>query len=321
MIEVRGLTKRFGEFTAVDNVSFTVGEGETFALLGPNGSGKTTTLKCLVGLSARDAGSITINGLDISRDARAARRALSYLPQRVAFHESLTAREVLEFYCRLRKLPRECIDRVLDKSAFNFNGFADKLVGEFSGGMLQRLGVAVAFLPGAPVLVLDEPTISLDPEGALRFRRSLAALKEAGRTIIFASHVLADVEILADRVGVLVGGRMVAVESIDTLRRHLLARSRLRVVLPAPEQRLVRVALEAGATQAELVGNDLLVASRPEQRLSILRAVEDAGAQVLRFSTQEPALEEIYLRYVHEKDPAGGPADGHGVPHRSAEAG
>jgi ABC-type multidrug transport system ATPase subunit len=113
MIEVKHLTKSFGPFTAVNDVRFRVNDGETFALLGPNGSGKTTTLKCLVGLSVPTAGEVKINGLDSRRSAREARRLLSFLPQRLSFHESLTAREVMEFYCRLRKLPARRIDDLL----------------------------------------------------------------------------------------------------------------------------------------------------------------------------------------------------------------
>src|SRR5262245_45045004 len=194
MIRVEHLTKSFGDFTAVDDVSFEINEGESFALLGPNGSGKTTTLKCLVGLITPTAGRVTVCGADIRQNPREAKRLMSYLPQRVSFHDSLTAREVLKFYCELRKIPASRIDETLHGSRFNFNGFTDKPVGKFSGGMIQRLGLAVACLPDAPILVLDEPTVSLDPEGAIRFREFLVTLKRDGKTIVFSSHVLADVE-------------------------------------------------------------------------------------------------------------------------------
>ena len=123
MIEVKHLTKSFGRFTAVNDVSFQVNDGETFALLGPNGSGKTTTLKCMVGLSAPTKGEIAINGFDLRHGAREAKRLISFLPQRLSFHENLTAREVMKFYCDLRKLPSKRIDDVLNNSHFDFNGF------------------------------------------------------------------------------------------------------------------------------------------------------------------------------------------------------
>ena len=221
MISVRELKKSFGAFTAVDAVSFEVRGGETFALLGPNGSGKSTILKSIAGLIKPTAGEITIDGVDSRKDPQAARRALSYLPQRVGFHDRLTAREVLEFYCRLRKLPDSRIEDVVHGSEFNFNGFSDKRVSELSGGMRQKLGLAVACLADAPVLLLDEPTVSLDPAGAIAFRKFLQTLKENGKTIVFTSHVLADVEMLADRVAVLVEGKLTALVTIEELRMRI----------------------------------------------------------------------------------------------------
>lgn len=220
MIEINNLSKRFGTFTAVDGVSFTVRENETFALLGPNGSGKSTILKCLAGLTNPTSGDILIGGVNPAIKPREGRQYLSYLPQRVSFHDCLTAREVLEFYCRLRRLPTTRVEKVLHESEFDFNGFCEKRVGELSGGMLQKLGLAVACLPEAPVLMLDEPTVGLDPAGAIAFRRFLKGLKARGNTIIFTSHVLADVEALADRIAIMVGGKLVALESINELRRR-----------------------------------------------------------------------------------------------------
>ena len=194
MIEVRGLEKRFGSVTALDGISFGVDPGETFALLGPNGSGKTTTLKCLAGLVIPSMGQIRINGIDLSSKPVACRAAIGYLPQRVAFPEQVTAREVLDFYRRLRNLPLGRVEAALERCAFG--DAADRLVSEFSGGMIQRLGIAVAILADAPILLLDEPTASLDPEGAAGFRAFLASVKELGKTIVFSSHVLSDVNLL-----------------------------------------------------------------------------------------------------------------------------
>jgi ABC-type multidrug transport system ATPase subunit len=309
MLEVRNLTKRFGAFTAVDDISFQVNPGETFALLGPNGSGKTTTLKCGVGLVAPTSGQVLINGTDVERGGRELRSLFSYLPQRVAFSENLTAREILQFYCRLRKLPSDRVSIALKRA--NFNGFADKPVGQFSGGMTQRLGIAVAFLPEAPLLMLDEPTISLDPQGALELKELLLSLKGEGRTIVFSSHVLADVDQLADRVAIVVQGRLVAVESVDALRRERARRSRLHLTLANPQQQFAAAALAAGSTEASLDGCILVVRSKPEDRLAVMRAVERVGAIVEHFATEEPSLEEIYLRYVNEKN-SPDPAAAHG---------
>lgn len=302
MIEVNHLTKRYGSFTAVDDVSFKVEEGETFALLGPNGSGKTTTLKCLTGLSVPTAGEIKIKGLDLWRNAREAKQMISFLPQRLSFYENLTAREVMRFYCDLRKLPAGRIDDVMHNAHFDFNGFSHKPVGELSGGMIQRLGLAVACLPDSPILLLDEPTVSLDPEGAIRFREFLALLKAQGKTIVFSSHVLADVERLADRVAILVNGKLVAIESIEALREELMRRCRMRIVLGNPDGRWIETAREAGANEAVLEGDSLLVTSPAEARMEVLRALDASGGQIARFATEELALEDIYLGYIHAEN-------------------
>jgi Cu-processing system ATP-binding protein len=301
MIEACGLVKRFGSVTAIDSVSFDVQRGETFALLGPNGSGKTTTLKCLAGLVLPSAGHILIDGIDLAHQPVAARAAISYLPQHVAFPEQVTAREVLDFYRRLRNLPPGRIQDVLKQCALG--EAANRLVSEFSGGMLQRLGIAVAVMADAPVLLLDEPTASLDPEGAAALRAFLGTLKERGKTILFSSHVLSDVECLADRVAILVGGRVRVIESVAALRSELNSRSVLRVQLGNTHMRFCAVASAAGAAGVYCSTDGLTISTSPSVRYHILRALEAAGAEILGFSTVEPSLEDIYLRYIHE-DPA-----------------
>jgi len=301
-IQVSKLTKRFKNFIAVNDVSVDIERGETFALLGPNGSGKTTTLKCLVGLTLPTAGKITVDGLDVGRQARAAKRLMSFLPQRVGFSDQLTGREVLEFYCRLRHIPSQRIDETINTPDFHFNGFFDKSVSEFSGGMTQRLGLAVACLPDAPILVLDEPTVSLDPIGAIQFREFLASLKRKGKTIVFTSHMLADVAQLADRVGIMVQGRLVALQSIDVLRKELLQNARLRITLSKLESDFIDAAKRAGATDVTLEEHSLALTSSAENRLHILRAIEDSGGHIESFATEELSLEDMYMKFALHKN-------------------
>jgi Cu-processing system ATP-binding protein len=301
-IQVHNLTKKFKDFVAVDDVSFEVGRGETFALLGPNGSGKTTTLKCLVGLTLPTTGSIVVDTFDVVRKGREAKRLISFLPQRLGFSDQLTGREVLEFYCRLRRISPQRIDETLNTPDFHFNGFFDKSVSQFSGGMIQRLGLAVACLPDAPVLVLDEPTVSLDPKGAIEFREFLSSLKRQGKTIVFSSHMLADVEQLADRVGIVVGGRLVALQSIPTLRNELAASARLRVVFTMLESTSIEAAARAGACELNVDGNSLMMNACPEDRLEILRAIEAAGGQIQSFGMEGLSLEDVYMKYVNDEN-------------------
>jgi ABC-type multidrug transport system ATPase subunit len=194
-------------------MSFEVHTGECFALLGPNGSGKSTALKCLAGLVRPSSGTMSIGGFDVVRQGREARALMSYLPQQVSFPEHLRVREVLEFYARLRGLPKGRVDRFME--LLDCTDFSGRFVTGLSGGMRQRLAIAVACLPETPLLMLDEPTASLDPESAASLRRLLAGMKRAGRTIVFATHVLADVERLADRIAILVNGRLLAVKTLE----------------------------------------------------------------------------------------------------------
>jgi len=298
VIEFRHVSKRFGGCVAVDDVTLEIQRGEAFALLGPNGSGKSTTLRCLVGLAVPTQGQILVNGLDVREHPRKTRQWMSYLPQRINFPDTLTARELLEFYGRLRKVPSVRVEELLSATRFDFNGFANKSISEFSGGMIQRLALAVACLPDAPVLVFDEPTVSLDPNGAVQFRQFLAALKKEGKTIVFASHVLSDVEQLADRVAILVEGKMVALESIENLREQLIRHCRMRVTMSGPSSRQVELALQAGAQQAVIEGDSLLITSLPECRFEILKALESAFGEIASFATQDLSLEDVLLSYI-----------------------
>ena len=220
MIRIENLTKRFGKFVAVDSLSLHVKPGEVFALLGPNGSGKTTTLKTIVGLNLPTAGRVIVAGLDAVKDAQAARAIISYLPQRANFPERLYAREILTFYAKLRNLAPQAWKQSGAQAAID--GFSEKTVGELSGGMAQRLGLAVLAMPDAPLLILDEPTANLDPQGVKQFRDFVLEQKSRGKTILFSTHLLAEAETLADRVGIFVGGRLRAVESVATLHDTVL---------------------------------------------------------------------------------------------------
>ncbi len=314
MIEIIGLGKRYGECTALADVSLQISPGEIFAILGPNGSGKTTLLKCLAGLVRPSAGRITINGFDLTSDNQFAKATFSYLPQQVCLPDQLNAREVLQFYARLRGLSNGRVSHLLASSALN--GFGERRIREYSGGMLQRLGLAIALLPDSPILLLDEPTSGLDPGASARFRELLTELRSRQRTVVFSCHVLADVESIADRVAILLDGRVAGVEEIGRLRERLAAASRMRVKLRVLTPNLCSAARSAGASTAEVEGDCLVVTCRPEHRPDVMRALEGAGASVASFATEESTLQDIYLRYVHENPNGSAVAAGAGLPGR-----
>ncbi len=295
MITYRGFTKRYGSRTVVDGLTLHVPPGKVVALLGPNGSGKTTSIKAAAGLVRPTAGSVVLGdeGLDAS-EARA-RRACAYLPQRVAFPEALTGREVVEFYRRLRGSPPEATGRVL---AFaSLNGAGARPVGTYSGGMVQRLGLAVAMVAETPLLLLDEPTAALDPEGLAAFYALVDTRRNSGGSVFFSSHQLGDVERLADDVCILVGGRLVATFTASELAERLADRGVMRVRLAAPAPALLeRVCREAPGTTWS--GTELVVPGPASDRPRLLAVVQGAGGTLVGLTTEEGRLDELYRELI-----------------------
>jgi Cu-processing system ATP-binding protein len=216
VIEVHELSKSYGQTPVLDGVSFTVDDGEVIALLGANGAGKTTLLKCLLGL-VRFRGQACIGGLDVAFWGKEVRRLVGYLPQTPAFPPHLTVADALIYYADLRGLRGEDIDARL--AQVGLTAHADKRVGALSGGLRQRLGLAVALLGDPPVLLMDEPVANLDPEGRQLFQGLVTDLRAAGRTMLLSTHVVRMLDGLADRALVLSEGRLVYEGRLDTLRQ------------------------------------------------------------------------------------------------------
>ncbi len=206
MLTLTGLTKSFGGRRVLERLDLHVEPGDSVALLGGNGSGKTTTLRCIVGLARPDSGRITIGGIDIARRPIESRTRVSYLPQKSLFPPTLTVRETLAVVARLRGLDAATIDRELD--ACGLNGLADRGVAQLSGGERQRLAIAVAFLPAVDLYLFDEPSANLDPAASRMLFQRARQLKRDGRTLLFTTHVPGDVRHLASRAVFLRDGRI-----------------------------------------------------------------------------------------------------------------
>lgn len=206
MLIIRGLTKSFGGRRVLDGLDLDVVAGESVALLGANGSGKTTTLRCIVGLARPDGGRTLVGGVDVAGEPIEARRRLSYLPQKSVFPPTLTVRETLAVVARLRGLGSREVDREIDSCGLA--RLADRGVGHLSGGERQRLAMAVAFLPAADLYLFDEPSANLDPAASRLLFQRARDLKREGRTLLFTTHIPADVRHLATRVVFLRDGRI-----------------------------------------------------------------------------------------------------------------
>jgi ABC-type multidrug transport system ATPase subunit len=205
--------------------------------------------------------------------------------------DQLTAREAVSFFAQLRGIDRRNVVPAL--ASVSLESAADRRVREFSGGMLQRLGLAVAFLEEADIYVLDEPTLNLDPVGLDRFRERIATLKGRGATVFFSTHILQDAAQLADRVGILAEGALARVDSLGEFRSLVSLETTVRVVLSRTSPRIVEAAVAAGAKTASVNGTHYSFRASPELRLEVIRAIENAGGSIEEFHTDPPDWERL----------------------------
>lgn len=295
MIDYRAVSKRYDGRTAVDALTLAVPSGSVVALLGPNGSGKTTSIKAAAGLIRPDAGEVLLGRDRISALEPRGRQSCAFLPQRVSFPETLTGREVVEFYSRLRRAPAGAADRVLKFASLN--GAGARAVGSYSGGMVQRLGLAVATLGTTEVLLLDEPTAALDPQGLSAFYDLVDLRRRAGCTVFFSSHQLGDVERLADLVAVMVAGRLVAHFTQRELAARLDERSVMRVRLATPIAGLAERIGER-APGARWAGDELVLPGSTGMRPLILDLIREAGGEIRGLTAVEGRLDELYRELI-----------------------
>ena len=296
MIQVDDIAKRYGSVVAVDGLSFAVEPGETFALIGPNGAGKTTTLRMLLGLARPDRGRIRIGRRGLAPDDPEARHDVGYVAQRVDFPPTRTVSEVLGFFAELRDLPREVVPRTLGR--VGLSAHAGRPTCALSGGYLQRLSLGQALLGDPALLVLDEPTASLDPEATWEFRTLVEQLQREGKTILLCSHLLSEVERVADRVLILVEGRRGALERLDDLRMRQTGATRLAIELREAPARAMEVIARLGLAVAPDGDRSVAVEALDGRALEVLEAVRAAGVPIQSFELQRPTLEEIFLRVV-----------------------
>ena len=305
MIEAHGLTKRYGNFTAVDGLDLAVRRGEVYGLLGPNGSGKTTTILMLLGLTEPTAGTVQVVGFDPTRQPLSVKLRAGYMPDEVGFYDQLTAWENLAYISRLNGIPRREADRrIADALArVGLSDVADKRGATFSRGMRQRLGVADVLIKQPQLIIMDEPTQGLDPEGAREFLQIISGLSRDGITILLSSHLLHQVQAVCDRVGLFHRGRKVLEGSVEELARQVLNGAYRVRVEARGEPAAILAALQAipGAlevTQPAREHYELRTAS--DLRAQAAEAVVKAGGQLLSLAVETPSLDDIYARYFQE---------------------
>ncbi|HOO76356.1 MAG TPA: ABC transporter ATP-binding protein [bacterium] len=220
MIEITGLTRRFGPLTAVDGLTLTVADGEIFALLGPNGAGKTTTIRLLTGLLKPDSGGIILDGIDSNVDPIRARTRIGYVPDIPYIYENLTGREFLEFVGRIYGVSEAALERGLSElgEVFGLAPLLDRLGKSYSHGFRQRLVIAAALIHEPGIIVMDEPMVGLDPASARLVKNILIRERARGKTVLVSTHTLSLAEEIADRIGVMRRGKLVALGSPEAIR-------------------------------------------------------------------------------------------------------
>ena len=221
MITTIGLTKNFGSLRAVDSLSLDIGQGEFFAFLGPNGAGKTTTIKMLTGLLKPTSGTVRVAGLDLQREPTAAKRLISYVPDFPFLYEKLTPREFLRFIGELYELPKAKITFQTGElfEQFHLSEYHNELIENLSHGTRQRVAIAAALLHNPRVFIIDEPMVGLDPKHARIVKDEFKARSQAGCTIFLSTHTLSVAEEMADRIGIINHGRLIALGTVAQLRR------------------------------------------------------------------------------------------------------
>ena len=310
LIEAHGLTKHYGDIVAVDGLDLTVRAGEIFGLLGPNGAGKTTTILMLLGLTEPTSGSVEVCGLDPARNPLAVKRQVGYLPDSVGFYEQMTGRQNLRYTAELNELPFEeregRIQSILETVGLADD--ADRAVGEYSRGMRERLGIADVLIKDPAVVILDEPTSAIDPEGVIEVQRLIMRLAdEEGRAVLLSSHLLHQMQQICDRVAVFVDGRVVAQGTPRDLGQSLADGRAVYEVVAATTSDAIRRALvnglgHDGVDIEEILPHRWRITLGATDAHRLIRVLVEGEIDVREARDLGSDLDQIYHRYFTSRE-------------------
>ncbi len=305
VIETRDLTKRYNGVVAVDQLNLTIRQGEIFGVLGPNGSGKTTTILMLLGLTEPTSGEVRVLGLDPARQPLSVKAQVGYIPDQVGFYDDLSAVDNLMYTAKLNGIPRkealQRIDMALER--MGLSEVKDRAVKTYSRGMRQRLAVADVLIKEPRVVIMDEPTQGLDPEGAHEFLQIIRDLKEDGITVLLASHLLHQVQSVCDRVGLFNEGRMAISGTVEELaRQYMKGGYRIELEVKGDREAIEKALKDVkGVTDVQYLGrNRYEVRASGDLRAETARAVVLAGGGLLSLQVEAPSLDDIYVRFFQE---------------------
>lgn len=310
MVEIKNLTKRYGTVTAVDDISFVANSGEVLGFLGPNGAGKSTTMNIITGYLSMSEGTVTIDGYDILDDQKIAKSKIGYLPEQPPLYVSMTVLEYLNFVFDLKKvkLPKEAhIKEVME--IVKIDDVKNRIINELSKGYKQRVGLAQALLGNPPVLILDEPTVGLDPKQIIEIRTLIKSLAKK-HTVIFSSHVLSEVSAICDRIIVISQGKIVADAKTEELSLSIQHRGELILEVEGSANTVTSLINEiTGVKKVNKQENNIYVIEHDPEidvRKSIFHTLAKADCPILMMKQGGLSLEESFLKLTESNTREGG---------------
>ena len=292
-IDVEKLTKRYGDLLAVNDISFTVRKGEVFAFLGPNGAGKTTTVEIIETIRTPTSGKVSLLGMDVTKKKRKIVRRIGVLPQGFSSFDRITVRETIQYYSRLFNCRNTDIDGLIELA--NLKDKSKEQFKNLSGGLKQRLGIAIALVNNPEVVFLDEPTTGLDPRARREVWDVLLGLKKKGKTVFLTTHYMEEAELLADTVAIISKGSIVAMGSPgELIERNA---NYLALTLQSVDEKVFEIVQKMGFEPVNTNHNNIKVrVEHPDDVQKILNAIKDAGASFLSLDVRKPNLEEVFLK-------------------------
>ena len=308
IIRTVDLTKQYGSKAAVDHLNLEIHRGEIFGLLGPNGAGKTTTILMLLGLTEPTQGEAKIDGYDCTRESMHVKRITGYLPDNVGFYSDMTGRENLRFTARLNGIPEKEMNPLIDSllERVGMTAAADQKTGTYSKGMRQRLGIADVLIKDPEVIIMDEPTLGLDPEGMREFLSLIKQLSvEDKKTILVSSHQLYQIQQICDRVGIFVGGSLIACGGIDELGSQIASKGHYTLEIetePCDDKFLSYLGRQENITKISKEGNTFVIESTEDLRSGITTFLGMNQYKLLHMHQKGGDLDEIYRVYFEEAD-------------------